>query len=238
MANVVTLDNVEHHDLKIAADRGAALGDNVNQTIVFPNEFRDLQREYPILFRKDKEGAFQSVVLLGFDRDENLYLKGTSWDARYMPAVHARGPFLIGFHQVGGSGEAEPEVKVHIDLDNPAVNKESGYSLFLPHGGQSPYLNHIIGVLRTLHDGLAISKDFFSAMEEHDLIEPITLEVKIDDTRQYTVPQVYSISEDRFRNLSGEALTQLHQNGMLSYCYSVLASLDNIRPLVDRKIRA
>ncbi|WP_420430070.1 SapC family protein [Kordiimonas sp.] len=236
MATVVTLDNVEHHDLKVSADRGAVFGDNINQALVFPNEFRDAQREYPILFRKDKDGAFQSVVLLGFDRDENLFLKGKVWDARYMPAVQARGPFMIGVHR-STEGE-EADVKVHVDLDNPAVNKESGYALFLPHGGQSPYLNHIINVLRTLHDGLSISKTFFGLMEEFDLIEPLTLEVKIDDTRQYTVPQVYSISEEKFRGLSHEALGRLHETGMLAYCYWVLGSLDNIRPLVDRKIRA
>lgn len=238
MATVVTLDNVEHHDLKVLADRGSVFGDNINQALVFPNEFRDLQREYPILFRKDKDGAFQSVVLLGFDRDENLFLKGKVWDARYMPAVQARGPFMIGVHRSEDGEQAEPDVKVHIDLDNPAVNKESGYALFLPHGGQSPYLNHIINVLRTLHDGLGISKTFFSLLDEFDLIEPLTLEVKIDDTRQYTVPQVYSISEEKFRNLSPEGLARLHQTGVLSYCYWVLSSLDNIRPLVDRKIRA
>lgn len=236
MSNVVVLDNVEHHDLKIKVERGDAFGDNVNQALVFPNEFRDLQREYPILFRKDEKGAYQSVVLLGLDRDENLFLKGTDWDAKYIPSILARGPFSIGIHK-SAEGAGEDDIKVHIDLDNAAVSKEEGFPLFLPQGGQAPYLNHVINVLRTLHDGMGISKTFFAALEEFDLIEPITLEIKTDETRQYTVPEVYSIGQEKFNNLSADALEKLHKGGVLAACYFVLASFDNIRSLVDRKNR-
>ena len=236
MPNVVLLDNVEHPDLKVRAERGELFGDNVNQTLVFPNEFRALQREYPILFRKDAEGFFYAVALLGLDRDENLYLKGTEWDADYLPVMQAKGPFSIGMQPSSDGGEAA-EAKIQIDLDHAAVNTAEGYSLFLPQGGNAPYLEFIVKVLRTVHDGIALSKTFFSALEECDLIEPVTLEIKTSETRQYSVPDVYSISEEKFQNLSAEVLDRLHKNGLLAACYWVLVSFDNIRSLVDRKNR-
>lgn len=236
MSNVVLLDNVEHHDLKVNTERGDVFGDNVNQALVFPNEFRDLQREYTILFRKDAEGAYQAVVLLGLDRDENLFLKGTDWDANYIPAVLARGPFSI-MVQRSDDPSGGDDAKIQIDMDNAAVNKDEGFPLFLPKGGQAPYLNHMVNVLRTLHDGVAIAQTFFAALQELDLIEPVTFEVKTSKTKQYTIPEVFSISHEKFQKLPAEALDRLHKSGLLAVCYWVLASYDNVRSLVDRKNR-
>ncbi len=236
MSNVVLLDNVEHHGLKVNIERGGVFGGNVNQALVFPNEFRDLQREYPIVFRKDAEGQYQAVVLLGFDRDENLFLKGTEWDANYIPAVLARGPFSIVVQRSMDDASGD-DARIQIDLDNAAVNKEEGFPLFLPKGGQAPYLSHMVNVLRTLHDGVGIAQAFFGALVELDLIEPLTLEIKTSETKQYTVPEVFSISEEKFQNLPAEALDRLHKSGLLAVCYWVLASFDNIRSLVDRKNR-
>ncbi|WP_417450136.1 SapC family protein [Kordiimonas sp.] len=235
MPNIKMLDNVEHHNLKVKPERGAVFGDNVNQALVFPNEFRDLQREYPILFRKNAEGAFQAVALLGLDRDENLYLGGDGWDANYIPAVLARGPFSIGLQRGDGASATEADAKIQIDLDNAAVNTQEGHPLFLPQGGNAPYLEYIIAVLRTLHDGIGVAKMFFDALDSLKLIEPVTLEVKISETRQYTVPDVYSISEEKFQNLPADELNKLHKSGLLAPCYWVQSSLDNIRQLVARK---
>lgn len=237
MSNVVILDNVEHQDVKVSIERGAAFGDHVNQVLVFPNEFRELQREYPILFRRDAQGAFQAIALLGFDRDENLFLKGGAWNARYLPAIQARGPFSLAVVKPE-EGASEVNVKVRIDLDNPAVGQDSGYPLFLPHGGNAPYLEAILSVLEKLHSGVEISKSFFAVLEELQLIEPITLDIKVDDARQYNIPGVFSISEERLNNLTARQLEKLHKTGMLAPCYWALSSLDNIRHLVDLKNRA
>ncbi|HWU95850.1 MAG TPA: SapC family protein, partial [Sphingomonas sp.] len=53
MTRPVALDNVAHADLRVALRHGAAYGDAVNQTLVFPTEFAEAQREFPILFRRD-----------------------------------------------------------------------------------------------------------------------------------------------------------------------------------------
>src|SRR5690606_41488784 len=50
---------------------GAGLGDGAGLVPAWPTEFAELQREYPIFFRKDDaEGGYHAVALLGFDQDE------------------------------------------------------------------------------------------------------------------------------------------------------------------------
>ena len=107
MTRHAMLNNVTHKDLRVITRHGAEFGDNIGSVPTFPTEYADVQREYPIFFRKDQDsGEFQSMVLLGFGKDENLFLtEDGRWDASYIPGVVARGPFLIGFQEqdVGGT---------------------------------------------------------------------------------------------------------------------------------------
>ncbi|MDX1293453.1 MAG: SapC family protein, partial [Hyphomonas sp.] len=88
MAKMALLNNIDHPDLRVITRYGADYGDSVNLAAVYPTEFSELQREYPIFFMKDAEGAFFCVVLLGLDKGENLFLDGDRWNARYVPAIH------------------------------------------------------------------------------------------------------------------------------------------------------
>src|SRR5262245_31107251 len=99
MTNHVLLNNVDHHDLRVIVRHGPEFGDSVNQLLVFPTEFESLQREYPIFFRRDQDGSYQPVVLLGLDREENLFLDAGEWRASYVPALAQRGPFSIALQE-------------------------------------------------------------------------------------------------------------------------------------------
>src|SRR4030095_12157074 len=68
MTNRVFLNNVEHRDLRVVTRHSVDFGDGINQVLVFPTEFEELQREYPILFRRAADGDFQAVALLGNPR--------------------------------------------------------------------------------------------------------------------------------------------------------------------------
>jgi hypothetical protein len=239
MTNRVLLNNVDHGDLRVATGHGPAFGDNINQVLIFPTEFEAVQREYPIFFRKDADGAFQSVALLGLDRDENLFLddasQGSGWNARYVPAIQQRGPFSIAVRERSG------EPMIHVDLDHPRVAaakaEGEGEPVFLPAGGNSPYLQHVARLLGAIYDGLEISKAMFAAFEAVDLIEPVDVEIKLDDHAQYDLPGLYTISQERFAGLGGAALEGLHRSGALAAAQWVLSSLGNVGFLVELKNR-
>jgi len=239
MTNRVLLNNVDHGDLRVVTGHGAAFGDNINQVLVFPTEFEAVQREYPIFFRRDAEGAFQAVALLGLDRDENLFLDeaghggahGGGWNARYVPAVQQRGPFSIALRERDG------EPMIHVDLDHPRVRAGEGEPVFLPAGGNSPYLQHVARLLGLIYDGLEIGKAMFAAFEALDLIEPVDVEIKLDEHVQYDLPDLYTISQARFAGLDGAALQVLHQDGFLAVAQWALSSLGNVGRLVELKNR-
>jgi hypothetical protein len=229
----VLLDNVEHHDLRVITGHSAAFGDAVNQVRVYPNEFAEVQREYPIFFRRDAEGAFYAVALLGFDRDENLFLDGSGWNARYVPAEQGRGPFLLGLRE-GADGEGP---MLLVEPAHPRLSRSEGEPLFLPHGGNAPVLERYLQVLRTLHGGLGLNDDVFATWLEAGIVAPVKVDIRIDDATGYDIPDLFSISAEALAGLEGAVLAKLNARGYLAMAFHVLASLGNMPHLITLKNR-
>jgi hypothetical protein len=232
------LNNIAHKDLRIITRFGAEFGDNVGTVQVFPTEFLEVQREYPIFFRKDPAGSgFQSIALLGFEKNENLFLNGTQWEASYLPGVIARGPFLIGFQEQEVAGETRREPVIHLDVEHPRVSRTEGELVFMPQGGNTPYLDHIADVLGGIRDGIDISTAMFAAFTEFGLIESVDMEVKPNQEEAYTVKGLHSINQQKLAALDGASLERLNKAGFLQGAFLVIASMHNVRRLVGLKQR-
>jgi hypothetical protein len=237
MVNRVPLDNVDHQALRVVARQSAAHGAAVNQLLVVPPEFDEVQREYPILFRKDKEGAFHAVAILGFDREENLFLDEDGWQGRYLPAVLRRGPFFLGVREQEGQAEPRRELTIFVDLDDPRVGEAEGEPLFLRHGGNAPYLEQVADALRTVHHGLESSRAMFAAFAELDLLQPLAIEVRLGDGLEYQLGDFHTVGAEAFAALDGAALERLHRAGHLAAALFARASLANLNRLVELKNR-
>ena len=239
MANHVLLNNVTHQNLRVITRFGAEFGDNVGSVLIFPTEFVELQKEYPILFRRNLETQkYHATALLGLNQSENLFLNpevGSGWAASYIPAIVAKGPFLIGF-QSQDSGKTQNTV-IHIDLDLLKVSLQEGYPLFLEYGGNSPYLDDIVKVFNVFHQGMIVQDVMFELLSEFDLLEPIDIDIDLNNGEKYKLTGNYSINEEKLAELSGDKLEKLNKMGFLPLVYAVIASLTNIRKLTDIKNR-
>jgi hypothetical protein len=222
-----------HRDLRIRTERSAELGDAVMSALVMPDEFRRVQNEYPILFRmnEDRDGFF-ALALFGFENGENLYLEESGWDARYRPLAIEIQPFLIG-----GAGPSALAKQVHVDMASPRIGAGEGIRVFDEDGRPTPYLETIAEQLGALDEGYQGSAEFFAALRRHELLEPLTLEITLEDGSVNRLVGFHAINEGRLRALGAEALEELHKGGHLMPIFMALASLSNITVLVDRKNR-
>jgi hypothetical protein len=232
------LNNVAHKNLRVITRYGAEFGDNVASVLTFPTEYGDVQREYPIFFRREPAtGEYQSIALLGFEKGENLFVQDGRWNAAYIPAVAARGPFLIGFQDKEALGEGSREPVIHLDLDHPRISESEGEPIFLPQGGNSRYLERIATILGGINDGIAASAAMFKAFEAAGLIEPVTVEIKFSAEEQFDLSGLHTISEEKLRTLDADTLYQLNRAGYLQGAFLVVASLNNVKKLIDMKHR-
>ncbi|KGJ96300.1 SapC family protein [Colwellia psychrerythraea] len=235
MANHDILDNKNHKYIKVITHFDDEFSENINSALIFPNEIKAAQRDYPILFIKNPEtGQFQSVVLLGLVAGENQYINN-GWQASYIPAMIKKGPFIIGFEEKEENGENVRQPIVAIDMDNPRVNKKSGEPIFLEDGQASPYLQQVNQSLKTLHEGSQLNQEMLAAFLKNDLIEPVALNIELNNGEKISLQGNYTLNEEKLSQLSGDALTELHSSGLLRVAYFITASLDNIQRLVDLK---
>ncbi len=236
MSNHIQLNNQTHKTLKASIKFSNEFGDNVSSALTFPTEFMNIQKEYPILFSKNPDtGEFQSVVLFGLKKDENLYLQKGEWNANYIPAVMAKGPFLIGKEDQEIEGETVNSAIIVVNMDSPRIDNINGEAVFLDNGISSPYLDKITHALSIIDQGTAMSKAMFDAFNEYDLIEPITLDIELNNGEKWNISGNYTIHAEKLAQLDGLALDKLNKAGFLSLAFSVTASLSNVKKLVDIK---
>jgi hypothetical protein len=228
------LNNVDHKDVRIITERSAAYGDNVMFAMTFPFEFRSVQASYPILFHRDERGEFYPVALFGFQSGENLFLDETGWNARYVPAMIRRQPFLIGFEANEGQG-GERRRMLSLEMGSPRVSTERGEPLFEPLGGRTPFLEEMASLLETLYRGTEHSKEFVRALQQHGLIESVNFDITLADGSRNQLLGFFAIDEDKLQGLSGEVLGELNSKGFLMPLFMILASTVNMRTLVDFK---
>jgi len=232
------LNNVTHKDLRVITRYGAEFGDEVGTVLTFPTEYADVQREYPIFFRKDPaSGDYHSVALLGFGKNENLFLEKGRWLADYVPGMVVRGPFLIGLQGREVDGELRQEPVIHVDMEHRRVSHTEGEPVFLPKGGNSPYLDHIASVLRGIHAGVEMSKAMFAAFSALDLIGPVSLDVKLSEEEGYSVVGLHTVDQRKLAALDGASLERLNRAGFLQGAFLVIASLGNVKKLMAMKQR-
>jgi hypothetical protein len=223
----VQLDNNTHRELRIVTTRGASWGDDVMTTPVFPNEFRDAQAYYPIVFQPADNGpGMQPVALLGLRTGENLFLEPFGWDAPYIPLALERGPFMIG--------RAGSEMTIHVDMDSPRIGRGEGQAVFMPHGASTDYLERMNSVLAAIHQGVEATAPFVATLMRHDLIESFALDIEAADGSQNRLAGFSTINEERLAKLDTAAIVELHAQGWLVAIFMVVASMTHFRDLIQR----
>ena len=231
MSDHVILTADDHRDLRIRTERTPELGDAVMTCITVPSEFRRVQTHDPILFQLDQtRDSFTALAMFGFEPGENLFLTDAGWDARYRPLAIDSQPFLVG----RGAGDVR---QVHLDMASPRIGAREGTRVFDDTGRPTPYLERIADQLRALDTDYVASADFFAALRRYELLEPLTMDVTLDDGSKNRLVGYHVIDEDRLVALDDAAVADLHAAGYLMPIFMALASLGNIGDLIARKNR-
>lgn len=228
------LNNIDHKNLKIITERSAKYGDDIWYAPTFWREFRSVQSTYPILFQHNSEqNTYIPLAFFGFQNGENLFLTANEWDAAYIPLSVQRMPFYIGYQRK--TGEVEDQRVITIDMESARVSTEEGVALFLEYGGNSEYLERIANILETLHEGVQENGAFVAKLVELELLEPVTLDITLNDGSEHQMIGFHTINETKLKALSPDVLVELHNKGYLSAIYAAAFSQIKFGDLIRRK---
>lgn len=230
------LSSDQHRALAVDTRARPEYGDLVNRAIALSAEFNELHREFPLLLRKtDEAPGFVAHAILGFEKGENLFVDGDRWITASMPATLARGPFSLGYIRAEEGSEEPAEVKVMLDEQHPRVRAD-GQPVFLPLGGETPYLQGIKRVLQTVDAGLRADRVFYRELVAMDLLEEVKIEISVFPELRYDFSGYHSISQEKLAALDAEQVFRLHRLGLLSLVYFLISSLGNFQKLMNLKI--
>lgn len=235
MTRPVLLDNVTHRHLRLRTERSADLGDARQSVLALPAEFRQLQAHYPIVFQLvEGDAGFQPVALFGLEEGQNVFLTEQGWEASVVPMALQRDPFMIG-------RSPDDSLQLHIDLDSPRIVRPEqgalGVELFMPHGGFSDYLDHIVQLMEHLHAQAQQLPAFIEALTRHQLLEPFVIDIETPSGEQGRLSGLFAINEERLAALPGDALEALAREGHLLPIYMQIASLAQLPVLLERATR-
>jgi hypothetical protein len=233
MANLQMIDPALHKDLRVAAAYERELGHEMGAIMVLPSEILDVQREYPILFRKHPEtGQLLPIALLGFEEQENLFLvDGAQWQANYIPLAMSKGPFFIGVNKI----DAEEHLVVCLNRDDPRVGQEKGELLFDEQNNPSAYLNTIRRNLFRLHEGISDTTKMVDAFLALNLIESVNMDIEFINKKVINFGGAYTINTERLNQLEANQLATLNADGYLALAYFIAGSLSNVSRLIEIK---
>lgn len=236
MANYQLLNNIDHADLRVNTERSASLGDAVMFAVTYPFEMRQVQAHYPIvLFKNPQDGQMHPVALFGLSQGENLFLGEQGWEAGFIPASIQRAPFLVGFQEDPNDPMAETKRVVTIDVDHPRVSKEMGVAVFTDNGGHSDYLQKVSDLLEAVYSGGIQNKALIAALEKYQLLQSMDLDVGLADGSHVQLSGFYVIDDLALQQLAASALDDLNQQSLLLPIYMMVASMSQLRALVQRK---
>jgi hypothetical protein len=204
--------------------------------VTYPFEMRQVQAHYPVVvFKNPQDGQMHPVALFGLSQGENLYLGAQGWEAAFVPASIQRAPFLVGFQEDPNDPMAETKRVVTIDVDHPRVSKEMGVAIFSENGGYSDFLQKVSDLLEAIYHGGIQNKALMAALEQHNLLQSMDLDIALADGSHRQLNGFYVVDDLALQQLDGDALDSLNKQGLLLPIYMMVASMSQLRALVERK---
>ena len=229
--NIVPLSSVNHKNYYIDYSNKYEFAKKTNSTYIADIEFTKAAREYPIVFATEKENSIYPVVILGLDKDQNLFIdKNGNWLANYIPAYVRRYPFILARAQKDADNYT---ICVDDQFSGFNTNKK-GEKLFGRNGAQSDVLKKTIEFLGEYNNRTQATATFCKKLKELDLLEPMKLSVKTSEGRELSMVGFMGVNRGRLKSLPPERIIELFKTDQLELIYLHLASLANVEILMQR----
>ena len=231
----IALDPAVHRKRGISPLTDFSIAKDLHAVFVTATEFAQAALEFPVVFvetgRHDPAGRpmMSPVALLGLNHGENLYVEGTRWEARYIPAYIRRYPFSTA-SLPGASG-----INVLVDEAWGGFSDQGIEPLFEAGDAPAPALKRVMDFLERFE----LETERTRAVCERLVMLGMLKEMKADATlpsgQKLSVDGFHAVDEDKLRALPDATVLELWRNGLLMLMQAHLLSLANIRHLVNRK---
>ncbi len=229
MANFAPIRKEQHQNLKLAKTRDLSHIAGQHIIPVTAAEYAQASASFPVVLVKNPDSErYRSVAMLGLEAGENLYFQDEKWTALSLPQSIAMVPFSLGIDP-----DKENTLTACIDLDSQFVGEDKDLPLFEEDGKESEVLDNVQQALGRLYDNERMTENFIKELEENDLLQELELNVALSTGEKKKLVGIFTINEDKIKELSDEKVVDFHKRGLFVPIYSMLGSLSQVNRLVQ-----
>ena len=228
------LNATQHGNMKIRRIERAPIMGRSHAVPVTVDEFPLLQRFYPIVFSVGEDPV--PLALMGLNEGSNVFLdeEGVPVDRNvYIPAYMRRYPFLLARLKPDSD-----ELSLCFDPNSGAVGDfEDGEPLF-NDTEPSEATKAVLQFCEQFETAGQRTGAFVRELKGSGLLMDGEVAIQPEGAPQ---PFIYRgfrmIDEEKLRELRGDELRKMNQNGMLALIYAHLFSLSQIREVFSRQVQ-
>lgn len=197
------------------------------------DEFVAAQRHYPIVFSSGENPV--PLALMGLNEGVNTYFdaEGAPRGEPYIPAYVRRYPFMLARLRPDAD-----EMSLCFDPTSDLVGAfDDGNPLF-EDGKPTPITNDILKFCEEFEMSAQRTNAFMAEVKEAELLMEGEVSIQPTGVEQPFVYRGFQmVSEEKFRELRGDTLRKMNQNGLLALITAHLFSLALMREVFGRQVQ-
>ena len=227
------LSSTQHANFKSrTADRAPFLVNN-HAVPITVDEFVSVQRHCPIVFSSGEMPV--PLALMGLNEGVNVYFdeEGKPLSEMYVPAYVRRYPFMLAKLQPDAQ-----ELSLCFDPTSGLVGEfEDGNALF-EDGKASETTNQILKFCEEFELSAQRTASFVKELKEAELLMDGEVSIQPGGVEQPFVYRGFQmVNEEKLRELRGDELRKMNQNGMLPLILAHLFSMGLMREIFGRQMQ-
>ena len=231
MAKVVALSSSKHSDFKVTPNCVVDAVKDQHIVNIRVSEISKASACMPVFLNKFEGTDDWSIsTITSLELNKNLFVVDDKWSVNYVPNVMKVFPFFLA----NSGSQKEDEFTVGIDEESTSFNKKDGVAIFDEDGKSTPAMEAVIELLQGDIAGRIQSKKFTDALEEFDLIDPLTMRVRYEDGQIHTLTGLNSINERKLAAMDDKTFCKLRATGFLVPIYALILSVFQLNELMKR----
>ncbi len=196
------------------------------------DEFTQAQRYLPIIFSAGSDPV--PLALMGLNEGVNVFLdeEGKLRGPSYVPAYVRRYPWMLAKLRPDSD-----ELSLCFDPTSEAIGQfDEGEKLF-EDGKPADVTQNVLKFCEDFEQAAARTGNFMTELKALDLLMDGEVSIQVPGNDQPFVYRGFQmVNEEKLRDLRGDQLRKISQNGMLPLLYAHLFSLQLMRDLFDMQV--
>ena len=227
------LSSTEHSNYRARSSDVAPFFATTHAIPLTTDEFVHAQRHMPIVFSTGENSV--PLALTGLNEGVNVFVdeNGKAHAPFYVPAYVRRYPYLLARLR----NEA-PELSLCFDPTSDFIGEFAEGEPLFDGDKPSTHLNNVLKFCEDFEVAGQRTNQFMKELEELNIL--IDGEVAIQTGDQSSQPFIYRgfrmVDENKLREMNGDQLRKINQNGILPLIMAHLFSLAMVRELFGRQM--